>query len=52
MMLNLANIPGGEISGLGSEELEWITEESGVRFLSELSNGFMSYLNSGRFKRA
>jgi len=45
-MLNLANIPGGEISGLGSEELEWITEESGVRFLSELSNGFMSYLNS------
>ena len=26
MMLNLANIPGGEISGLGWEELKWITE--------------------------
>lgn len=45
-MLNLRNIPNGEISGLSSEVLEWVTSESGDRYVEELSHGFLTYLNS------
>ena len=45
-MLNLANIPGEEISGLGTDELSWVSEESGSRFLNELSDDFLKYLNN------
>jgi hypothetical protein len=44
-MLNLSNIPGEEISGLGTDELNWVSEESGLRFLNELSSDFLRYLN-------
>ena len=35
--INLQNIPGGMISGLSTNELEWVSAESVDRFLSELS---------------
>lgn len=40
MSLNLRNIPGGMISGLSTNELEWVSIESCDRFLSELSPSF------------
>ena len=45
-MLNLANIPGEQISGLGTDELNWVSEESGSRFINELSDDFIKYLNN------
>ena len=44
-MLNFENIPGHQISGLGTEELEWVSRESNDRFLKELSDDLISYLN-------
>lgn len=45
-LLNLQNIPNGEISGLDDEILAWVTEESNCRYVEELSGGFLSYLNN------
>ena len=45
-MLNLENIPGQQISGLETEELTWASCESGSRYLNELSDGFLAFLNN------
>lgn len=45
-LLNLDNIPSGMISGLDTEMLEWVTNESEHRKLTELSGGFLNYLES------
>ena len=44
-LLNMQNIPNQQISGLSDYELKWVTKESDERFVKELSNGFLSYLN-------
>jgi len=44
-MLNFDNIPDQQISGLGTDELDWVAYESGTRKLKELSDGFLNYLN-------
>lgn len=44
-MLNLANIPNNEISGLGTNDLEWVTAESNCRYVQEISDDFIRYLN-------
>lgn len=44
-MINYDNIPDHQISGLDTEELEWVSEQSGDRYLEELSDGFLNYLN-------
>lgn len=41
-MINLQNIPNNEICGLSTEELEFATNESESRFLTELSNDFLN----------
>jgi hypothetical protein len=35
-LLNLANVPNGEISGLDSETLDFVTRESNQRYLAEI----------------
>ena len=45
-MLNLNNVPGNEISGSSTEELDWITNESNERYLYELSAAFVENLNN------
>lgn len=45
-LLNLANVPGNEISGLSTEILDFITKESENRYLLELSNNFQNELNN------
>jgi len=42
----MQNIPNQQISGLCDEELNWVTEQSGDRYMAELSEGFLSYLNN------
>lgn len=44
-LLNFDNIPGGEISGLDSEMLDWVSNESGYRNLWELTSSCMEMLN-------
>ncbi len=44
-LINLSNIPNGMISGLGTDELEWISVESNDRFIDEISGDFLRYLN-------
>lgn len=44
-MLNLQNVPNNEISGLGTDELQFVTNESSDRFLIEFSDDFLSFLN-------
>lgn len=44
-VLNLENVPGKIVSGLGTEELEWITKESSERFILELDQGFLNEMN-------
>ena len=39
-LLNLMNIPGGQISGLSNEDLQFVTSESAQRYLRELSDEF------------
>lgn len=39
-LLNLENIPNGEISGISTECLDWVTDESNERFITELSASF------------
>jgi len=39
-MMNYENIPGNMISGLSDEVLQWVTSESGDRYLTELSYTF------------
>ena len=45
-MLNLENVPGNEISGNSTEELDWITRESNDRYLYELSAAFVESLDN------
>ena len=45
-MINYDNIPDHQISGLDTEELEWVSEQSGDRYLEELSDGFLNYRTS------
>ena len=44
-LIDLSNIPEGQISGLDTETLNWVTEQSSERFISELSDGFLNFLN-------
>ena len=44
-MLNYDNIPDRQISGLDSDELNWVSLESGTRYIKELSCDFLNYLN-------
>ena len=44
-MLNLDNVQGHRISGLGTEELQWVSRESNDRYLMEVSDDLISYLN-------
>ena len=39
-LLNLMNIPGGQISGLSDENLQFVSSESAQRYLRELSDEF------------
>jgi len=45
-LLNLSNIPGGLISGMDDEMLDWVTKEGNERELYELSDKFLNHLNS------
>ena len=45
-LLNLNNIPENEISGLSDEMLEWVTTESGERYITELSKSFQEDLKN------
>ena len=47
-LLNIENIPGGMISGLSDEQLQFVTLESGERFLTELSVDFQVDLDRDR----
>ena len=49
-LINFDNIPSHMISGLGTEELEWVSSESNDRRLLELSDDFLNYLNSEEIK--
>jgi len=44
-LLDMANIPEQTISGVSDELLEWLQVQSGTRFVSEISNDFLSMLN-------
>lgn len=45
-LLNLENVPGNMVSGLGTDELEWVTTESSDRFVLELDPDFLKEMNS------
>ena len=45
-LLNFENIPNEMISGSNDMELDWIADESGERFLTELSSDFLNYLEN------
>ena len=49
-MLNLQNVPNNAISGLGTDELQFVTNESSDRFLIEFSDDFLSFLNDAEEK--
>ena len=44
-LLNLNNVPGEMISGLNDEELDFVTPESNMRELFEMSGSFLDMLN-------
>lgn len=44
-LLNLNNVPCGEISGMDEEHLDWVTGESSDRYIYEISQSFMEMLN-------
>ena len=44
-LIDLSNILEGQVSGLDTETLNLVTEQSSERFLSELSDGFLNFLN-------
>lgn len=44
-LLNLNNIPNHQLSGNDTNELDWITQESNDRFLIELSDEFINFIN-------
>jgi len=44
-LLDLRNLPNNEVSGLSDEMLEWVTTESGERYISELSKSFQDDLD-------
>jgi len=44
-VLNLENVPGKMISGLSTEELDWITAESTERFILEMDPNFLDEMN-------
>ena len=46
MSLNLQNIPGEMISGLSTNELEWVSVESIDRYLSELTPSFFDNMEA------
>lgn len=45
-LLNLQNIPGEIISGLGDDELNWVSSISNERYIWEMSPSFLDMLNS------
>ena len=45
-LINFGNIPNNEISGLSDEFLQFITDESGDRFITELTKEFRDELDS------
>ena len=45
-LLNLNNVPGEMISGLNDEELDFVTSESNMRELFEMSGSFLDMLNT------
>lgn len=45
-LLNLDNVPGGMISGLSDDMLEWVSKESNNRELIELSSSFVNQILS------
>jgi hypothetical protein len=45
-LINLNNVPGHQISGMDSEMLDWVTNESGTRELFELGPEFINLLNN------
>lgn len=44
-LLDMLNIPNGTITGLSTEELNWVTEESSERYLEEISDDFIRALS-------
>ena len=44
-LLDMTNIPAHTISGVSDELLEWLHVQSWKRFVSEISNDFLSMLN-------
>ena len=44
-LINLANVPNNQISGLTDEMLNWVTNESGERYITELTKSFEDKLN-------
>jgi integrase len=44
-LLNLDNIPGRMISGMNCNELDFVSSESNIRNVFELSGGFLNMLN-------
>ena len=44
-LINLSNIPNGMVSGATTDELNWITHQSSDRYISEISDSFLQYLN-------
>ncbi|PAA68464.1 hypothetical protein BOX15_Mlig032253g1 [Macrostomum lignano] len=49
-MLNYANLPDQLISGLSTEELNWVSSESATRYLEELSGVFARQLDAEEIK--
>ena len=43
--INMSNIPNQQISGLSSEFLDWVSNESGSRYVEESSSEFYNELN-------
>ena len=49
-LIDLSNIPNNRGSGLDTEKLEWVSEQSNERLLSELiSNGFLNFLMKKKY---
>lgn len=44
-LLNLSNVPNNMISGLNDEMVEWVSEQSTERYLTEITSVFMENLN-------
>lgn len=46
-ILDLSNVPGGMISGMDTETLNWVTEESNTRYLQELDPKWIDEMLEG-----